>query len=88
MKVWVLEKFASPTELIKTLIDMIEIVESSRNTCSEEDSKKLDEGLDRFEDKIEKNPFEKTTACFCRIPFLTVNKHGCHSRSCPQSAQN
>ena len=48
MKVWVLEKFASPTEMIKTLIDMIEMIESSRNTCSEEDSKKLDEGLDRI----------------------------------------
>ena len=56
MKVWVLEKFASPTEMIKTLIDMIEMIESSRNTCSEEDSKKLDEGLDRFENKIEENP--------------------------------
>ena len=56
MKVWVLEKFASPTEMIKTLIDMIEMVESSRNTCSAEDSQKLDEGLDRFEDKIEANP--------------------------------
>ena len=56
MKVWVLEKFASPTEMIKTLIDMIEMIESSRNTCSAEDSQKLDEGLDRFEDKIEKNP--------------------------------
>lgn len=56
MKVWILEKFASPTEMIKTLIDMIEMVESSRNICSEEDSKKLDEGLDRLEDKIKKNP--------------------------------
>ena len=56
MKVWVLEKFASHTEMIKTLIDMIEIVESSRNSCSAEDSQNFDEGLDRFEDKIEKNP--------------------------------
>ena len=56
MKVWVLEKFASPTEMIKTLIDMIEMVESSRSSCSAEDSQKFDEGLDRFEDKIEKNP--------------------------------
>ena len=56
MKVWVLEKFASHTEMIKTLIDMIEIVESSRNICSAEDSQNFDKGLDRFEDKIEKNP--------------------------------
>lgn len=56
MKVWVLEKFASPTEMIKTLIDMIEMVESSRSSCSAEDSQKLDEGLGRFENKIEENP--------------------------------
>ena len=56
MKVWVLEKFASPAEMIKTLISMIEIVESSRSSCSAEDSQKLDEGLDLFENKIEANP--------------------------------
>lgn len=56
MKVWVLEKFASPAEMIKTLIDMIEMVESSRSSCSAEDSQKLDEGLDQFENKIEENP--------------------------------
>ena len=56
MKVWVLEKFASPAEMIKTLISMIEIVESSRSSCSAEDSQKLDEDLDLFENKIEENP--------------------------------
>ena len=58
MKVWVLEKFASPTELIKTLIDMIEMVESSRSSCSAGDSQKLDKGLDQFvyfSSKISKN---------------------------------
>lgn len=75
MKVWVLEKFASPTELIKILIDMIEIVESSRSSCSAEDSQKLDERLDRFENKIEENPsgfwsgFEGKTSYkqFCNV---------------------
>ena len=45
MKVWVLEKFVSPTETIKTLIDMIEMVESSRSSCSTEDSQNLTKAL-------------------------------------------
>lgn len=56
MKVWVLEKFNSPAEMIKTLIDMIEIVESSRGNCSAEDSRELDENIDQLENKIEENP--------------------------------
>ena len=83
MKVWVLEKFASPTELIKTLIDMIEMVESSRSSCSAEYSQKLDEGLDRFEDKIEKNPsgfwsgFEGKTSYkqFCNVAKDAIERN-------------
>ena len=56
MKVWVLEKFNSPTEMIKTLISMIEMVESSRGNCSAEDSRELDENIDQLENKIEENP--------------------------------
>ena len=56
MKVWVLETFTSPAEMIKTLIDMIEMIESSRDACSAEDSKEFDEVLDRFENDIEENP--------------------------------
>lgn len=56
MKVWVLEKFVSPTEMIKTLIDAIETTEGSRNSRSAEDSRELDENLDYLENKIKENP--------------------------------
>lgn len=83
MKVWVLEKFASPTELIKTLIDMIEMVESSRSSCSAEDSQKLDEGLDQFENKIKENPsgfwsgFEGKTSYkqFCNVAKDAIERN-------------
>lgn len=83
MKVWILEKFASPTELIKTLIDMIEMVESSRSSCSTEDSQKLDEDLDRFENKIEENPsgfwsgFEGKTSYkqFCNVAKDAIERN-------------
>ena len=83
MKVWVLEKFASPTEMIKTLINMIEVVESSRSSCSAEDSQKLDEGLDRLENKIEENPsgfwsgFEGKTSYkqFCNVAKDAIERN-------------
>ena len=83
MKVWVLEKFASPTEMIKTLISMIEIVESSRSSCSAEDSQKLDEDLDLFENKIEENPsgfwsgFEGKTSYkqFCNVAKDAIERN-------------
>lgn len=83
MKVWVLEKFASPTEMIKTLIDIIEMVESSRSSCSVEDSQKLDEGLDQFENKIEENPsgfwsgFEGKTSYkrFCNVAKDAIERN-------------
>lgn len=83
MKVWVLEKFASPTEMIKTLIDMIELVESSRSHCSAEDSQNLDESLDQFENKIEENPsgfwsgFEGKTSYkqFCNVAKAAIKRN-------------
>lgn len=83
MKVWVLEKFTSPTEIVKTLIDMIELVESSRSCCSTEDSQNLDKGLDQFENKIEENPsgfwsgFEGKTSYkqFCNVAKDAIERN-------------